>query len=311
MTTKGRIRIELSSAVLLLMLSGCGPAVDTMTATSLPQPAPTVEMSETAPATATNEPTAWTFPGGTGTVTAKSTFASMTLTSQVITPSPTISPGPEYVWISSAGLKLRLSSRLGTSWVIGTESGSGEGYVWARPEHRFINVGCCEGLGDIRIIPIEEYERVASWFVPPLSDELDQWKELFEQRPAQLPFDLDFLPRVNAGTMMNAKPGYLDFQSGSGIRYLTVFHQDPLAVTNSDLLYVFQGLTTDGRYLVSGRFAIDNQLLPDDGLVPPTDVDYDTYLDQVVSELTQAESSSFEPDLTLLDEMMESLEVEQ
>ena len=71
---------------------------------------------------------------------------------------------------------------------------------------------------------------------------------LQSQQPGRI---LPYLPLYNAGQVMHAQVKFLDFQSGSGVRYLTQFDQALLPINNDELLYTYQGLTSDGRFYVA------------------------------------------------------------
>ena len=62
-----------------------------------------------------------------------------------------------------------------------------------------------------------------------------------------------------AGITMN----YLDFQDGSGIRYLMSYQQEGSENTSKELFYTYQGLTTDGTYYVSFRHFERETIFPD------------------------------------------------
>ncbi|MBX2998064.1 MAG: carboxypeptidase regulatory-like domain-containing protein [Caldilineaceae bacterium] len=125
---------------------------------------------------------------------------------------------------------------------------------------------------------------------------------------------LPFLPLYNAGQMMHTHLQYLDFQNGQGLRYLTQFSQAVVPINNYELIYTYQGLTSDGKYYVAAVLPVNHPSLPADvqitGNEPPElTSDFDAYLANVVAALNPEAASSFTPDLTQLDAMMSSLEV--
>jgi hypothetical protein len=88
-----------------------------------------------------------------------------------------------------------------------------------------------------------------------------------------------------------------------------------MPINNDELIYTYQGLTSDGKYYVAAVLPVNHPSLPADGQVtgnePPafTD-DFTAYLASVVAALNPEAASSFTPDLTQLDAMMSSLEVQ-
>ena len=126
--------------------------------------------------------------------------------------------------------------------------------------------------------------------------------------------NMPFLPLFNAGQMMHAQVQYLDFTNGQGLRYLTWFSQGIVPVNNHELIYTYQGLTSDGKYYVAAVLPVNHPSLPADGKVTGNEPaefpsDYPTYLANVVKNLNPQSAGTFTPDLTQLDAMLSSLEI--
>jgi hypothetical protein len=122
------------------------------------------------------------------------------------------------------------------------------------------------------------------------------------------------LPLINAQQVFVAKPQYLDFQNGSGIRFVTAYAQSPNPITNHYLLYQFVGLTADGRYVIAAEFPISASILQAE--VDNATFDYDAFMatfndtmTQTVVSLDALDVSGFAPDLTRLDALMGSIRV--
>jgi hypothetical protein len=100
-------------------------------------------------------------------------------------------------------------------------------------------------------------------------------------------------------------------RSGSGVAWLTQRTNDTAPISNSQLRYVFQGLTKDGAYYVAAEIQVTHPSLP-----PKADVkDYRTFekqypanLAKVVKEIAAQPDDSFEHSLTKLRAMFESVE---
>jgi len=133
---------------------------------------------------------------------------------------------------------------------------------------------------------------------------------LQSQQPGE---DMPILPMFKDVQMMHAQVKYLDFKSGRGLRYLTQYANGIVPVNNQALFYTFQGLTSDGQYYVAAILPVTLPDLPPDSNwnteEPPTGSDYRAYLDEVVNTLDQASAGSFTPDLSMLDAVMQSIEV--
>jgi len=126
--------------------------------------------------------------------------------------------------------------------------------------------------------------------------------------------NMPFLPLFNAAQMMHTNIQYLDFKNGKGLRYLTQFSQGIVPINNYELIYTYQGLTSDGNYYVAAVLPIHHPSLPVDGKVtgsepPEFASNFIDYVKNVVKSLNPQAANSFTPDLTQLDAMMSSLEI--
>ena len=98
----------------------------------------------------------------------------------------------------------------------------------------------------IFIYPVAEYAVLE----PVVAERSDTLKKIIQDQ-SEDPGSIPLLPLWNAGQMFLSKPGYLNFENGSGVRYLTMYGQGFAPINNHDLFYSFQGLTADGKYWVS------------------------------------------------------------
>lgn len=121
---------------------------------------------------------------------------------------------------------------------------------------------------------------------------------------------LPYLPLANAGQALRARAQYLDLTNVQGISYMTVFRQDVSPFTGSEFVYTFQGQSLDGQYYVSAVFRLNTDLFPAE---IAADFDYEVfnaaftdYLTESVTNLTQADSSSFKPSLADIDTVIQS-----
>ena len=126
---------------------------------------------------------------------------------------------------------------------------------------------------------------------------------------------LPFLPLYNSLQVMHPQLKYLDFTGGEGVRYLTQFNQGPVPINNSELIYTFQGLTSDGKYYVAAVLPVTN---PELQAGPEFSAEYTQaltdnpgyykeYITSTVNLLNQQPDGSFIPDLTTLDAMVRSI----
>lgn len=130
--------------------------------------------------------------------------------------------------------------------------------------------------------------------------------------------ELPFLPPVNAAQVFHSNAAAIEFKNGKGLRYITTYHQDYSPVTNEDLRYTFQGLTTDGRYFVSISIPVYNFGLPANYEIFENSYkedakelqnDYQGYVVKIARMLDQSAQNEFNPPLQALDEMIKTMEI--
>ena len=122
------------------------------------------------------------------------------------------------------------------------------------------------------------------------------------------------LPLVNAGQVIVVKPQYFNFQDGFGARFITFYAQGIGPITNEALFYAFEGITTDGKYVVSVQFPVKASILPDS--FDPTTFDYNQfmatytdYLTTTVNDLNLLQPQDYTPNLDTLDSLIQSIQV--
>ncbi len=161
----------------------------------------------------------------------------------------------------------------------------------------------------IAIYPVQEYVDLN----PDVSDSVESLQQLLNDRQTtDLPDSLPFLPTWNAGQVMYAKAKFLDFKSGSGIRYVTQYAQGVVPVSSGAIFYTFQGLSQDGNWWVSAVLPLSNPILPDPSTITLDQnfmSNFKTYVADVKEQLNNQPDNSYQPDLALLDAIFESLEL--
>lgn len=164
----------------------------------------------------------------------------------------------------------------------------------------------------ITIIPLEDYRALSD----SAANEVDALLTMLDTRT--FPDDLEvapFIPVSSRNQPYQVLPEFLDFQNGSGVRYLTTPVNNYVVVTNTAPSYTFMGVTEDGSQLISVTLPLYVPILPEvseEGLPYATDDDgstYTQYLLDVEAQLESATVDDFEPFLPVLDAMMESLVV--
>ncbi len=174
---------------------------------------------------------------------------------------------------------------------------------------KFVGAGKFNIAPRILVYPIEAFVALLEF----VGEDVMRLDQLLSERPRTADGPLPYLPSAGAGQVFHARLGYLDFQDGAGIRYLTQFAQNVTVINNEEILYTFQGLTEDGQHYVVAIFPIATAGLPRDFETGRADLpadynqNYRGYLDGVARELEELSASDFEPDLGRLDAMLQSL----
>lgn len=235
------------------------------------------------------------------------------------TEAPSI-PGTEATRVSSPDGSPNISldtSSLATGFqverIAAADPAEGSPFWQKLPEHAVLTL---EGFpirdhifeAKIYIYPLEELEM--------LNDGAAQitasLKSLLES-PQELP-TMPFLPLINQTQVMHAHVQTLNFRNGQGMRYLTEYSQGIVPINNQELIYTYQGLTSDGKYYVAAVLPVNHPSLPAAGTVtgnqaPEFASDYLSYLANMANEINSQAANTFTPDLTQLDNMMTSLEI--
>ena len=139
-------------------------------------------------------------------------------------------------------------------------------------------------------------------------------KQLLQQKPGEdaISQDIPQLADMAQGEMVRVKVKYLDFQNGSGVRFVTEFSSDVRPVSQSDIVYVFQGLTADGSTIVSVQLPLTQPALPAGPDSMTADqlnalaANFDQYVKDTTKALDAADDSSYQPGLATLDGLAQS-----
>ncbi|GAB4460829.1 MAG: hypothetical protein OHK0037_08700 [Elainellaceae cyanobacterium] len=140
-------------------------------------------------------------------------------------------------------------------------------------------------------------------------------RTILTQRPFYISRPIAVLPPVSGNEVLRSQVEYLRFGSGNGLRFVGVYKQDVSPILSNEPVYIFQGLTTDGRYYVSLSQPLLTSVLP--ATAPLTAdqydafvADYETYLRRVAQQINLQDGGGFFPNLTLLDDLVRSLRIQ-
>ena len=165
------------------------------------------------------------------------------------------------------------------------------------------------------VVPVQEYETAAD-FAPGIIADLLRLNDninIYRDCVPELPLNEFF--HVCDHQQFNSNLAQVDFQNGSGIRFVSVYGvQDMVPVENGHLVYIFQGFTNDDKYYIKAVVRLSHSQLPEIGEIP-ADVyaAADTsivqqYFDGFEQMLNQNEAD-FSPALDWIDAFLGSLRV--
>lgn len=151
---------------------------------------------------------------------------------------------------------------------------------------------------------------------------LSQLQQILASKPAVISEKMPVVPHwinFNNGEVFHSNMQYLNFQNGSGVRFLAEYAQSAFPV-GKVISYIFQGLTNDGNYYVSltlpiSQTALDqyndpyNTSISDEASYQVFAANYASYLQGAVAILETTPASNFTPDLGRLDALIQSLSV--
>ncbi len=145
---------------------------------------------------------------------------------------------------------------------------------------------------------------------------LGRLRSLLTLRPLYIADEVAILPNLSATQVLRSQVSYLNFQSGSGVRFLTTYSQELSPIARSNLFYTFQGMSSDGKYYISFYHPILTAVLPETvaDLITADNYDafvaeYENYLRRITQQINVQDAASFAPTLTQLDTMVRSLRI--
>jgi hypothetical protein len=164
----------------------------------------------------------------------------------------------------------------------------------------------------IFVYPLEDYIRLNE----NIAGMIDQLKQILADQPDGTALEsIPSLPGMGAAQFYQANVRYLRFQNGSGVRFLTQYGQAAWPTNNLDLFYSFQGITDDGKYYIAIKLPVNHPDLPATGEAGmPADYTafsntFDQYLANMEVQLSGYSADSFTPNLTLLDSLVQSINI--
>jgi hypothetical protein len=125
------------------------------------------------------------------------------------------------------------------------------------------------------------------------------------------------VPLFNAASLIASKLEVINFQSGSGVRFLTDYAQYRATINNHDLFYLFEGLTSDSKYYIIVILPINAPILAEtdkpDAVIPaggvpvPASGPTEAYYAEITDKLNALTGTDFKPALADLDALVKSI----
>lgn len=117
-----------------------------------------------------------------------------------------------------------------------------------------------------------------------------------------------------AAQILRARAAYVETDHMLGIRYLAAYAQDVSPLSSEQIMYLYEGISTDGNYYVSAQFRFKTGLFSDE--VAP-DFNYERfaagleeYLQTSIDTLNQASDDEINPALFAMDDLIKSFRID-
>jgi hypothetical protein len=159
----------------------------------------------------------------------------------------------------------------------------------------------------ITVYPVEEFRGMSE----PAQKILDGLAQFLKDKPADS-LSIPALPVRNSVQSFRSNVKFLDIQNGHGVRFLAFYTQGLVQVNNAEIFYTYQGLTNDGRYVVSVIMPVNHPDLPataQSQTAAGTPGSAQEYYASLSEKLSAQPDGSFTPDLAKLDAMVQSLNI--
>jgi hypothetical protein len=241
-------------------------------------------------------------------------------------PSPTSSPSQNGIPVSFQNVSLVIPEGLAsgsTSELVPAADDSTGGPWGVAPEYiEFILVDYSPRDDFrppvIRIYPAQEYAAVNSW----AQSSIAKLQAILASPSMPLTNDnLSTIPFNGAAAQQYAAQAKLiAFQSGNGVGMLSQYAQFPGPILKDNSYYHYEGLTSDGKYMVAIMLPVTLPLQATaenpsaDGVIYPSDISdinaLNAYFQGVTDLLNAASPDSFQPNLTQIEALIQSIHIQ-
>ena len=170
----------------------------------------------------------------------------------------------------------------------------------------------------IRIYPAQEYAALNPW----AQSSLGKLQAILASPSMPLTNEnLSTIPFNGAAAQQYAAQAKLiAFQSGNGVGMLSQYAQFPGPILKDNSYYHYEGLTSDGKYMVAIMLPVTLPLQATaenpsaDGVIYPSDISdvnaLNAYFQGVTDLLNAASPDSFQPNLTQIEALIQSIHIQ-
>jgi hypothetical protein len=175
---------------------------------------------------------------------------------------------------------------------------------------------------EISVYPLEEYSRMYSITESHkrgFDEDIASLKKTIFSKQAHRNNYNRLLAATNGSFGFKSHLKYISFKNGKGVGFVTQVQIEATIINNEELVWVFEGITNDGKYYVRAIFPITAGFLPDratDDFEGYSVSDYSSlskrneqYLSLIKRRLDSLQSNQYQPDLENLFNIISSLEV--
>ena len=173
----------------------------------------------------------------------------------------------------------------------------------------------------ILVIPAAEYEASTH---PSAAQTIERIRVLLSEAAVPTNDQVPGVPMFNATKVFGSQIARVNMQSGGGVRMVTTYAQGVNPISNYDLMYQFQGLTSDGSYYVIANLPVSASFLAaqqdpsaplPEGGIPFPDLNtvnadqINAYVQAVADRLNATSPDSYQPTLAQLDSLIQSIQI--
>ena len=173
------------------------------------------------------------------------------------------------------------------------------------------------------VIRVYDIAAVATAPYKTIQPHIIQLRELLKKRPQTVPSggkpgntytkyeQLPDYPPRNAGHLVQVHMHYLDASWGSGLFYVTQFVQGTGEwPDNEQLVYLFQGVSKNGRFYVAADFRVTYPALDRPELRQEGEADADALTEKLSSMMAKDREEAFTPPLNKIREWVSTFKIE-